>query len=61
MRDKFAQPEEPEEYIRRAASGCLDDQDLLGSMAKMDSFFEKAGFNTEAKFGLLCKAVMAVG
>ena len=61
MIDKFAQPEEPEEYIRRAISACLNDQDLLGSVAKMDSCFKKAGFNTEAKFGLLCKAVMGHG
>lgn len=59
--DKFAQTEEPEEYIRRAISVRLDDQDLLCWMTKMDRCFEKAGFNNEAKFGLLRKAVMGHG
>ena len=59
--DKIAEPEEPEEYIRQAISACVDDQNLLGSMAKMDNCFEKAGFNTKANFVLLYKAFMEHG
>ena len=49
---------EPEENIRLAVVSRLDGNDLLASLNEMDCRFEKASFNTEAKFGLLRSAVM---
>ena len=56
--ERFAVTEEPEDNIRRAIAARLDYQDLIGSLREMDRWLEKAGFNSEARFGLLRNSVM---
>ena len=56
--ERFAVPKEPEDNIRRAIAARLDYQVLIGSLREMDRWFEKAGFNSEARFGLLRNSMM---
>ena len=56
--DRFESVPEPEENIRLAVASRLDGNHLLASLNEMDRHFEKASFNTEAKFVLLRSAVM---
>ena len=51
----FAPVESPEDVIRDAPRSFGDPS---GSLRNADRLYEKAGFNDEAKFGLLCNAVM---
>lgn len=48
----------PEEIISRAIAARLHPAELFSFLMGMESLFEKAGFNKEAKFGLLRNAVM---
>ena len=58
LHDRFESVFEPEENIRPAVASRLDRNDLLASLNEMDRQFEKASFNTEAKFGMRRIAVM---
>lgn len=51
--ERFAGPWEPNEYIRKAVTARLDYGDQLGSFKQVDAAFDKAGFNSEAKIGML--------
>lgn len=46
-----------EEHIRRAMAARLDSADLLSSLSGRETILEKAGFNNEARSGLLHNAV----
>ena len=50
---KFSRKANPEENIRKAVSATIESADILGSMKIMDSLYGNAGFNEEAKYGLL--------
>ena len=56
--ERFAPVESPEDVIRDAMTGRLSFGDLSGSLRNSDRLDEKAGFNDEAKLGLLRNAVM---
>ena len=56
--ERFGKVEAPEEKIQMAVSASLDPADLISSLKGMDNLFQKAGFDDNAKFGLLRKAVM---
>ena len=58
MIERFAPFESPEDVIRDAMAARLSFGDLSGSPRHAAHLYEKAGFNDEAKFGLLCNAVM---
>ena len=54
----FVKKADPDEIIRRAVEARLDFDRLKDSSDEIDELYEQAGFNEEAKFGLLRKAVM---
>ena len=56
--ERFAPVESPEHVIRDAMAARLSFRDLSGSLRKADRLYEKAGFNDEARFGLLRNAVV---
>ena len=56
--ERFAPVESPEEVIRDAMASRLSFRDVSGSLRNSDRLYEKAGFNDDAKFGLLLNAVM---
>ena len=58
LHGRFGSVPKPEENIWLAVASRFDGNDLLASLHEMDPRFEKASFNTEAKFGLLRSAVM---
>ena len=55
---KFGRKANPDENIRKAVSATIESADILGSMKIMDSLYGKAGFNEEAKYGLLRNSAM---
>ena len=56
--DRFESVPQPEENIRLAVVSRLDGNDFLASLNKMYRHFEKASFNTKARFGPLRSATM---
>lgn len=55
--ENYGPRQEPQDDIRRAMNVRLDSKDIPNSLQTMDRLFEKAGFNEEAKFGLLRNSV----
>lgn len=51
--EKFAKREELQDVIQEARNASLNEQDLFGSSDRLDALYISAGFNEEAKFGLL--------
>ena len=58
LADRFLVTARPEENIQKAMSCRQNAGSLLTSMDGMDKLYSKAGFNDEAKYGLLRNAVM---
>ena len=56
--ERFGKSEAPEESIQLAIAASLDPSNLRSSLTGMDSLFQKAGFDDNAKFGLMRRAVM---
>ena len=56
--DRLESVPEPGENIQLAITSRLDGGDILALLNEMDRHFEKASFNTEAKFRLLLDVVM---
>lgn len=56
--NRFTPIEGPEENLSHVMAARLDPKELLSSLIFVERLFEKAGFNKEAKFGLLRYAVM---
>ena len=56
--DCFTKSPRPEANIQKAMSCRLDGENLLASMDEMKKLYRRAGFNNEAKYGLLRNAVM---
>ena len=54
---QFNKPSSPEDDIHRAIDLQIDTANLVSSMREMERAFDKAGFNDQAKFGLLRKAL----
>ena len=59
LSDRFTETPRPEENIQKAMICRLDGRNLLASMVEIDKLYKKAGFNDEAKYGLLRNAVVA--
>ena len=59
LSDRFTETPKPEENIQKAMSCRQDGRNLLASMDEIDKLYKKAGFNDEAKHGLLRNAAMA--
>ena len=57
---EFAPQEDHADCIQRAVKSRLNPQDLVGSIQELDRIYEKAGFNDQAKYGLLIQACMNV-
>ena len=55
---RFTETPKPEEIIQKAVRCLLDGGNLLASMDEMEKLYRIAGFNNEAKYGLLRNAVM---
>lgn len=58
LADRFVVTARPEEEIQKAIACRLEVDALLPSLEQMEKLYEKAGFNEEAKYGLLRNAVM---
>ena len=56
--ERFGPVGSPEDVIRYAMAARLSFGDLSGSLRNSERLYEKAGFNDEAKFGLLRNVVM---
>lgn len=58
--ENFAREEEPQDVILRATVATLDPSSLLESLERLDGLYARAGFNNEAKFGFLRRAVIKI-
>lgn len=58
--DNFDKRKEPLDIIRKARETVLDLQALVTARHCLDSVYNQAGFNEQAKYGFLCIAVMNI-
>ena len=58
--DQYETKEDPAEVIRQAMDASLSAEDLAKTVNMADELYNKAGFNDEAKFGMLRSAVMRI-
>ena len=56
--ERFVPVESLEDVIWEAMDARISFRDLSGSLRNSGRLYEKAGFNDEPKFGLICNAVM---
>ena len=57
LKDKFKQVENPETVIQMAVNAMLDESFILNSLEGIQKLYEKAGFDRNAKYGLLRNAI----